>query len=306
MERLPFDEEALMQKYEPDFAFAYGSGVFRQTGYREDEESMVDLIFAVNNPKDWHQKNMLRHPDDYAPAMRRLGPGGISHLQALGPGVLYNTYVPFQGASLKYGVTSSTNLREDLVNWNSFYLAGRLQKPARILKHDEVLEDEIETNRHYAANAALLLLPERFFEWQFYDTVAGLSYIGDSRNGLAEDPLKIRNMVGRNVEEFKAIYHQILKSRHHVQMLSGIGQVTQDMNPLTRATTLYSLPSGLLNRISRPIDFENSETVTHSVRQGIASIVTGSTRTQTLKDFVSSGLKKSLHHGASRLAKIWQ
>ena len=64
MEKLPFDEEALVREYEPDFAFAYGSGVFRQAGYEADDQPMIDLVFGVNDSEDWHRKNMLRQMND--------------------------------------------------------------------------------------------------------------------------------------------------------------------------------------------------------------------------------------------------
>lgn len=234
MEKLPFDEDALLEKYEPDFAFAYGSGVFRQKGYADDEKPMTDLVFGVKDSRQWHEKNMWRHPEDYSAAMHWLGYRRVAELQQLGPGVLYNTYVDFQKSSLKYGVTGRENLREDLLNWNTLYLAGRLHKPVRLLKTDREMDDLITVNRMHAANAALLMLPERFQERQFYETVAGLSYMGDSRNGVAEDPMKIQNIVRGNPEGFREIYRQILASREHVQLLSEIGQIDQDMDPKVR------------------------------------------------------------------------
>lgn len=51
MEKMPFDEDALINKYNPDFAFAYGSGVFKQEGYPENERPMIDLVFGVRNAK---------------------------------------------------------------------------------------------------------------------------------------------------------------------------------------------------------------------------------------------------------------
>ena len=37
------------------FAFAYGSGVFQQPGRRAGGK-LLDFIFAVDNPRDWHTK----------------------------------------------------------------------------------------------------------------------------------------------------------------------------------------------------------------------------------------------------------
>ena len=306
MEKLPFDENALLEKYKPDFAFAYGSGVSKQKGYADGEKPMVDLVFGVNDSRGWHEKNMWRHPEDYSAAMQWLGCRRVAQLQQLGPGVLYNTYVDFQGSSLKYGVTGKEDLRKDLLDWETLYLAGRLHKPVRLLKTDDEMDELIEINRMHAANAALLMLPGRFMEYEFHETVAGLSYMGDSRNGVAESPMKARNIVSGNSEGFREIYHQILASRKQVQLLPEIGQIAQDMDPDVRADQFGRLPSGLLKRIEGPVDFEDPEAISHSIRQGIARVVAGPTRVQTLKGIASSGLSKSLRYGTSKLIKAWK
>ena len=68
-----FDVKKLLEKYEPDFAVAYGSGVFRQEGYSEDETPMIDFIFAVDSSREWHKKNLKRNSSDYCPASRIFG-----------------------------------------------------------------------------------------------------------------------------------------------------------------------------------------------------------------------------------------
>ena len=40
-------------------AFAYGSGVFKQQGHQDMSKNMLDFIFAVDNPAEWHQENIV-------------------------------------------------------------------------------------------------------------------------------------------------------------------------------------------------------------------------------------------------------
>lgn len=305
MEKLSFNEESLIDHYEPDFAFGYGSGVFQQEGYAEGEKPMVDLVFGVNSPTEWHERNIARNPGDYAASMRWAGPERITQLQRMGPGIFYNTFVDFQDAQLKYGVISTDDMKNDLVYWNTLYVAGRMQKPIHILKGDEDVEEAMHANYHSATNAALTLLPGKFNEREFYEAVAGLSYTGDSRMGVAENPEKVSNIVGRNMEGFRELYLDILEnSRKHVIPLNG-GKFEQDMDPESRADILLRLPAHLLDQIDAPGRFENPEKLAAQLRTAIGRVVAKPTRIQTVKGFVSSGPIKSARYAAAKLSKAW-
>ena len=53
---------------------------------------MLDLIFVVDDPLEWHKANLHRHWDHYS-AMRRLGATAITRIQSYSAGVYYNTLV---------------------------------------------------------------------------------------------------------------------------------------------------------------------------------------------------------------------
>lgn len=305
MEKPSIDPEALVSKYKPDFAFAYGSGVFQQEGYPDDEKPMVDVVFGVRSAREWHAQNLAANGEDYSASMRWAGPKNIARLQRLGPGILYNTFVDFQGSQLKYGVMSLEGMRQDLMDWTHLYVAGRLQKPVQILKPDELTEAYMTVNYEQAINAALMLLPEDFTEEQFYETVAGLSYIGDSRMGVAENPKKVKNIVQRNLDRFKEMYREILSGRKHVATLAD-DRFQQDTDPDSRADLFHRLALGLQDQITPPVDFERQESITYKIRQGLARIVGGPTRIQTIKGFISSGPMKSAKYAASKIAKAWR
>lgn len=96
------------------YAFAYGSGVFEQDGYGASATTspetgitsvtkptpdgpMLDFMFAVTHPAHFHSINMNQHPSHYTIDSRILGSDYVSALQAISPGVWFNTLVPMNG-----------------------------------------------------------------------------------------------------------------------------------------------------------------------------------------------------------------
>lgn len=97
------------------YAFAYGSGVFEQDGYGASattspttgitsitkptapDAPMLDFMFAVTHPAHFHSINMAQHPSHYTFDARMLGSDYVSALQAINPGVWFNTLVPMNG-----------------------------------------------------------------------------------------------------------------------------------------------------------------------------------------------------------------
>jgi len=96
-----------------DFGFAYGSGVFDQDGYHDDNDShptaaqrqatasrgdttiplssspivtdparlpMLDLVLAVRNPIEWHRENLDRNWKHYS-VLRYLGAERLGQIQ---------------------------------------------------------------------------------------------------------------------------------------------------------------------------------------------------------------------------------
>jgi translocator assembly and maintenance protein 41 len=68
-------------------------------------------------------------------------------------------------------------------------------------------------NLRHAVRASLLQLPEKFTPELLFTTIAGLSYAGDIRIGLAEDPNKVRNIVAGSLGGFQELYTPILQVR---------------------------------------------------------------------------------------------
>lgn len=194
------------------YAFAYGSGVFEQDGYKTDDPNppMLDFIFAVNHPTHWHSMNLSQHPSHYTLHSRLLGSDYISKVQEITPGIWYNAFVKIKGVNIKYGVTTLDNLCGDLLNWRSLYLAGRMHKPIRIIKDDARVRLTQQVNLTSALRVALLTLPERFEERELYESMAAISYSGDPRMWLpTENRGKVGNIVSAQSVQFRDLYRRL-------------------------------------------------------------------------------------------------
>ncbi|EMD01173.1 hypothetical protein BAUCODRAFT_62313, partial [Baudoinia panamericana UAMH 10762] len=224
------------------YAFAYGSGVFAQQSSKSMTETsmsphpnppkavedwqkggakIIDFIFGVSHTQHWHSLNLMEHPDHYS-FLRHLpySSAAISHIQDdFGAGVYFNPYITVNGTMIKYGVVNLDTLSRDLSEWNTLYLAGRLQKPVKILRDDPRIRLANQVNLISALRTALLMLPEKFSERQLYERIAGLSYTGDPRmNPLfaSENPNKISNIVGAQLPGFRQLYVPLIENLPNV------------------------------------------------------------------------------------------
>ena len=92
---------------------------------------------------------------------------------------------------MKYGIINRQKFLDDMLNWKYLYVAGRLHKPVQVLKTHTLINHAIMRNRQNAVRTALLLLPAKFTEIELYRTIAGLSYLGDPRMSVGENPNKV-------------------------------------------------------------------------------------------------------------------
>ncbi|XP_018319559.1 phosphatidate cytidylyltransferase, mitochondrial [Agrilus planipennis] len=255
------------------FCFAYGSGVKKQLSKHKSDptKNMIDLIFCVDNPIKWHQANLLENSSHYS-ILKILGANWIAKLQEnSGSKVYYNTLVPIDGLLIKYGVVSTKDLVTDLLEWSDLYLAGRLHKPVEVIKEPSVgeIQTALQLNLQSAVHAALLILPDSFTEYEFYCTIARLSYDGDFRMIFGENKNKVENIVRPQMLDFRELYRPCMKLLHDyvdfpiisssllpaerdiveqkkielsIQEAEKASICTQDVSPLARLHHLNQLP----------------------------------------------------------------
>ena len=185
---------------------------------------VIDFIFGVSHTQHWHSLNLTQHPDHYS-ALRFLpySSAAISRIQdSFGAGVYFNPYITVNGVMIKYGVVNLDTLAADLGEWSTLYLAGRLQKPVKILRDDARIRLANQMNLLSALRTALLMLPENFTERDLYERIAGLSYMGDPRMlyipglGASENMAKVSNIVGAQLPGFRQLYVPLIENLPNV------------------------------------------------------------------------------------------
>lgn len=259
------------------YAIAYGSGVFSQGTRATGQKPMIDLIFGVTYSQHWHSLNLQQHRDHYS-LLGSLGSRVVSFAQdRLGAGVYFNPYISINGTvrvhcspredttanagaqMVKYGVVNIDNLCRDLSEWTTLYMAGRLHKPVKILRNDPRVLLANQVNLLSAVRVALLLLPETFSELELYNTIAGLSYMGDPRMNLpTENPHKVQNIVSSQLPNLRRLYSPLIDQLPNVYFVNATlswndspanTMLVQHMDPVRRGNMVRRLPRAFRERL---------------------------------------------------------
>lgn len=263
------------------YAFAYGSGVFPQsarattgtsvhpsppeaiTKVQGGNQKMIDFIFGVSYTQHWHSLNLQQHRDHYS-GLGSLGSYAVSRIQdSIGAGVYFNPYITINGVLIKYGVVNLDTLCRDLSEWNTLYLAGRLQKPVKILRDNPSVRLANQVNLISAVRVALLLLPENFTEQELYSTIAGISYRGDPRMSVGgDDPKKVANIVKYQLENFRRLYAPLVDNLPNISFNDSVcktqdwiddphinAKLQQNMDPVTRGHMVRRLPEAFRKKL---------------------------------------------------------
>lgn len=316
---------------------------------------MIDFIFGVSYTQHWHSLNLNQHRDHYS-ALGSLGSGAVSRVQERwGAGVYFNPFVTVNGTLIKYGVVNLDVLCKDLSEWTTLYLAGRLQKPVKILRDDPRVRLANQVNLLSALRTALLLLPPSFTEEELYGTIASISYMGDPRMALpTENPSKVKNIVGNNLPNFRRLYSPLIENLPNVQFNdakcsdpswasdeTANVRLTQDMDPIKRGNMVRRLPKAFRSKLyfqyqkkfqipqlefnkmleaasdedatrinrrqgggfERRIANEPAEDLRAEVRGVIKSTIGWPSTSQSIKSFVTAGVRRSWRYMSEKYAK---
>ncbi|XP_058224782.1 uncharacterized protein LOC131333954 isoform X1 [Rhododendron vialii] len=319
---------ALLKVLPPvEFCCVYGSALHPNN---TDKSSMVDYILGVADPLQWHTENMKINRDHYASWMVHLGGAKLITEVAdeIGVGVHFNPFVTWKDKMYKYGVVRMDDLIRDILNWERFYLSGRLQKPVRVLVDNLDIGNINSVNLRAATSAALLLSPSRFSEENLYATICSLSYMGDLRMFFAEDKHKVNKIVQGQFTLFQSMYKPFLEEFATKDLLiftSSVGNqinVSQDCG-LSAASSLVSrLPSAIRSdmalKLGNKTQLSESGQVTHELaipsreaaaecmRKIVRCRVMVSSARQAVSGLLTIGAVHGVRYVANKMRKAWK
>lgn len=150
-----------------------------------------------------------------------------------------------------------------------------------------------------AFGIGLLLLdidnkPEKILsKTDIFTSIAGISYLGDSRMGIAENPNKIKNIVlGKgNIERFTNLYSKFFPMY--------LEQIEDDKYRLKSNPAPYRIPFHL----EKSIDMTNHRSRKDQLTQIISKKNFHSSLNQTIKGIITLGMIQSIRYAASKITK---
>ncbi|KAI3936919.1 hypothetical protein MKW92_050616 [Papaver armeniacum] len=314
-----------------DFCCSYGSSLLPNNN---DKSSMVDYIIGVSDPLQWHDQNLKMNRNHYTSWMMQFGGAKVitGVAESVGVGVHFNPYVTWEDRVLifqligmrslfymvKYGVVRMYNLVQDLLNWESFYLSGRLQK-----QYVHILADSIDTenlnlnNLRAATSTALLLLPSEFSEI-FYAKICSLSYMGDLRMFFAEDKNKVKGIVQGQFDLFQKSYKPFIDEYAAKDLLrfslssAPQVQIAQDCGFHATRSLVSSLPSSVRSGMGmilgevgviREVVIGSREETVECLRKVLRRKVMVSSARQAFAGLLSAGAVNSAQYLTRKMGK---
>uniref|UniRef100_A0AC35TTX8 Phosphatidate cytidylyltransferase, mitochondrial n=1 Tax=Rhabditophanes sp. KR3021 TaxID=114890 RepID=A0AC35TTX8_9BILA len=300
-----------------DFVFAYGSGAISQAN-ENMKDKMVDFIIVTNDPLKFHTDNIDANPNHYS-AIRHFGPNAITKFQTrMAARVFYNTQITSMGRTIKYGVISTDNILQDLLDWSWLYVAGRMQKPVlNVLMPTEKIKDAVRVNRVSALQFGLLMVGDTFTYEDLFKQIVSLSYNGDFRQIIGEDRDKVQKIVTGGMDRFIEIYNPLLIEDPRITVLSN--KIEQDNTTPAIFHRINLLPSGVLNNVQELwkkkykerkdveetlFSLAHRSDVDTIIQNSVSSIVAKSSRNQTVKNAFSAGVVKSFIYSSAKFFKM--
>ena len=276
----------------------------------------------MDDPVAWHARNLALHPSHYSFLKHLGGPQQLAAVQDMPAHVYYNANAVLDGRSFKYGVISTARLTEDLTQWTTLYLSGRLHKPVRVLTPpppSSPLPAALSANLQSALTVALLLAPGQYMtDTGVFALLTSLSYLGDIRMGVAEDPAKVANIVRGSFLPFQRLYTPLLSASEHVELAAST--VSADGHPESvwrikdaphhRQRMLEALPKNLRELLWEDVGGSGASMTVPGqqqlrLRASIAFIVKVSSLQQSTKGLFTVGFRNSLWYALRKVGKAW-
>ena len=283
---------------------AYGSSIAYQSGYSENEKKQVDLIVIVDDIKKFYEENLKKNRYMYKLTPSIYFRYASSQKLRKHAAICYTTHIDYGDDTYKMGVIEKRDVIDDLLNWKTFYIAGRFQKEMFTAISNPEIERANQVNKKNALTVALLLLDkENPTLDDLYQQICSLSYMGDNRNALkAEDPNKIKKLASGSKDYFDKEY----KDKTDLFTVNDDNTINIDYKKVFDA--IEALPSALYERIKTSIhkelsNEENLGSIRESIKGYLTEIIKSSSHGQTRKGILTTGPKNSLVYALAKLKK---
>lgn len=289
-------EKFIKKRPEVKAAYGYGSGMFKQAGYTDKDKPQIDLIFVVDDLKAWHKANFKLNRKDYSLIGKVFFKyAKISTLK--GPtGITYVSNIEEDGNVFKYGTIEEKDLINNMDTWCSFYMPGRFEKTIYPIKETDELNEAIKRNRKNALLVSTYLQNKNeVTKKELLVTLCGLSYLGDTRMGIAENPNKVSNIVEGSFNEFNNIYNFDTN-----YMKTDGDNLIIDREMLKEE--LATLPKGLLEYIADTLDGDD-EITKKRIIDYFKKLNHDESKKQTVKGIWTNGIVRSIKYASKKLAK---
>lgn len=279
-------------------AYGYGSGVFKQAGYTEKDNPQLDLMLIVDDLKAWHLENMRLNPKDYS-FFGKMYFKLVKNNKLIGKtGVTYLSNILYKNKIYKYGVIDKDFFIEALHSWNSFYIPGRFQKNVLEVVSNNEIKNAISENRENAMFISLLMSEKKVSLTDILVKLCNMSYAGDTRMAIAENPHKVVNIVKGSKQEFINIYESIIKKYAQIkdEMITII--------PEKLETKINDIPSSLKEYLlENNVDINDNKIVEKYVLEYLSNINKKESTYQTIKGLKTNGLVRSIKYAYQKVKK---
>ena len=279
-------------------AYGYGSGVFKQSGYTSKDKPQIDMIFVVENLKEWHLENIKLNPNDYSFSSKLYFKNASNSKLKGNTGIVYLSNIVENNSVYKYGTIEEKDLEKYLDTWESFYLPGRFQKTILPIIESKNIEKMNKKNRESVLFTALLTLPEGKNKLiDVYTQICGLSYLGDTRMKFAENPRKVLNIVEGSFNIFKDIYgtsNDYFKTNKKEEITIDYKKLMKDIN---------KLPKCLLEYLKENIKKQDINIIREKILTYFTELNKNESSKQTIKGLYSNGIIRSIKYASQKVLK---
>lgn len=293
-------EEAIkkfaLQRPESRAVYGYGSGVFKQASSKG--KPLTDVIFLVDDIKDWHLTNMRMNPKDYSLLGKvYLSKSSLEKIKGIN-GITYFSEINGGEYTFKYGVIEVLDFINGLDTWGNIFMAGRFHKPVLELKSETKIRDSIDYNRRCALMIACLFCDKEVTDREIYNKLCGLSYLGDARMAIAENPHKVENIVEGSYDKLKEIYPL---TESYLTSIDGDRYCINHQIILSR---ISELPEALLEYLyDKGTDFKDIDMLCINIYEYLTSKNKIESRAQIIQGVKTNGVLRSIPYAFAKVKK---